>query len=123
MPITSVSRSGVCVDHLERVDAELLDERFASSGPMPGITPEPRNRSMPTSVFGRAQLVRRDLELPAALLVVDPLAAQPQRQALVDADQLADDRDRLAPAVANRATVKLESVVVERDALDACRRA
>jgi hypothetical protein len=52
MPTTSVSRPGVFSITSSVSLPNFSTIRFAIDGPMPWIKPEPKNRSMPTTVFG-----------------------------------------------------------------------
>src|SRR3954464_7484603 len=98
IPETSTSRSGFRSMTSSVSLPKWLTRRRASAGPTARLGADPRDDPRAEEALdadqglGRAQLVGRDAELAPELAIVDPAAVQPQRQALADPDQLADDR-------------------------------
>ena len=106
------------VDHFQGVHAELLDQ------PLRHLRADALDARRAEELLdadqrlGRARCRRGDTELPAELLVLDPLPDQPERQTLVEIHELADDRHDLLLRRHEARDREARLVVLEHDPLE-----
>ena len=105
------------LDDVERLDPELLDDPLRERRPDSGERLRAEKLLDPGGGLRRDQLVFADLTLLAPLAIDDPRAVELDRHALVDPDELADDRD-LTVATRELRDGECRVVVAKRDPLD-----